>query len=77
MRQQKQLDILSASFEITVLVDAKSGWELTVYMQISSGLVDYQYNAMKFVPTSRVGLYVLQFESKMSGGAENQAGSSG
>ena len=77
MRQQKQLDILSASFEITVLVDAKSGWELTVYMQISSSLGDYQYNAMKFIPTSSVGLDALQFESKMSGGAENQAGSSG
>jgi len=75
MRQQKRLDILSASFEITVLVDAKYGRELIVYMQISSSLGDYQYNAMKFIPTSGVGLDI--FESKMSGGAENQTGSSG
>ena len=76
MRQQKRLDRLSASFEITILVDAKSGCEFIVYMQITS-LGDYQYNVMKFIPTSRVGLDILQFESKMTGGAENQTGSSG
>lgn len=55
--------MLSTSFEVRVLVDAKSDCELT--LRIDKSVVVKAFtscNAMKFIPTSRLRLNILQFE---------------